>query len=122
RAVRAPSTPSAAIGAPGSGNRSRATRAAARGLLSPRQGSTMKRSPGVDARGTLLLATWLGLATAYLELIVVGWRKFGEGWSVGMGVDVVWMAPIVQIAVFGAAGLLIVLVGRARPRLVTAGR
>lgn len=82
----------------------------------------MNRSTGIDARGTLLLAVWLGLVTAYLELAVVGWRKFGEGWRVGVGADVVWMAPIVQVAVFVAAGLLIVLIGRVRPRLVTTGR
>jgi arylsulfatase A-like enzyme len=69
------------------------------------------------ARRLALLVAWVALATAAVELILRGVQKFVLGRIISVSRDVVWMAPIADLVLFGTAALVLALISLAAPRL-----
>ncbi|MGH7551526.1 MAG: sulfatase-like hydrolase/transferase, partial [Longimicrobiales bacterium] len=79
------------------------------------------RSIGLFREGAervVVLALWFGLATGLVEVVLVAIRKFALHRLVRLSPHVVWMAPAADIALFIVAALLLIAVGRFRPRLL----
>ncbi len=67
----------------------------------------------------LLLAVCLGLLTGFGELAVLGVRKFIQDKFVFRGADVLWMAPVAYMLLFGSLAMVLWLGARLWPARVT---
>lgn len=68
-------------------------------------------------RSVLLLATGFGLATGWVELALRAVQKFVLGSILFQSRHIVWMAPLSDLILFLACGLLLYMLGRLAPRL-----
>jgi arylsulfatase A-like enzyme len=61
---------------------------------------------------------WCGLLTGLLEAAVCAFRRFVLGLNLGFSQDIYWMAPLVDILLFGVCGTVVSLIAWRWPRLV----
>ena len=67
----------------------------------------------------LRLTLWLGLVAGTLEAAWRLFQKFGQHVLIHMPLDVVWMAPAIDLVWLILPALLLLLLGRLVPRLAT---
>ena len=67
----------------------------------------------------LLTGIWFGLITGFAEVLVHGIKKFLLHTWIFLGPDIIWMAPLADGLLFGCVGLLLLILARWRPRLVS---
>jgi len=70
-------------------------------------------SPG----GVFLLAIWFGVLAGLGELLLLGYDKFVSGDLVFVPRQVVWMAPLADVAYCAVAGVVLLLAGKGQPTL-----
>jgi arylsulfatase A-like enzyme len=63
----------------------------------------------------VIAGVWFGLLTGLIEVALLGIKTFYLGALVRVGGDVVWMAPLVDLSLFVAVAIVLVLIGRAFP-------
>ena len=73
----------------------------------------------LTTRSLLFLAAWFGLLTGWGELVVFGVQKFLLHQLIWFGRHIVWMAPLANLCLFLLLGLLVVVLRRLFPRLVS---
>ena len=70
----------------------------------------------------LVTAAWFGLIFGLLEgLFLVGWRYYIRDNPIGLDPHALWMAPITECLIFAALGVVLAVLNRFLPRLVTYG-
>ena len=74
-------------------------------------------SHSLSNRFILLLSLWAGLATGTLEVLIQLFRKFGLHQLIGLGLDFIWMAPLADMLIFLAVGLVYIPYARRFTRL-----
>lgn len=84
--------------------------------MSGSAGSATSRSEG--AAGLLLLAVWFGLLTGFGELGLLAAKKFVMHRFISLSRDVLWMAPVADVALFAIPGLILAAIAAWRPGLV----
>jgi arylsulfatase A-like enzyme len=73
----------------------------------------------LTARQLPFLAAWFGLLTGLGELAVFGLQKFLLHQLIWFGRHIVWMAPLANLCLFVGLGLLVALLQRFFPRLIS---
>ncbi len=70
--------------------------------------------------GLLLMAVWFGLLAGLAEVLALAVKKFFLHYEfLEQPLQVVWMAPLANAVLYAIPGLILFLIARRRPRLVT---
>lgn len=87
----------------------------------------MKQFSGLDqtwqenAARVLVLGAWFGLFTGFGEVLLVAVKKLYLHRIVRLSPDVVWMAPVADVALFLLAAALVIAIGSLWPRMLRVG-
>jgi arylsulfatase A-like enzyme len=83
------------------------------------QQQPMNPMPAVESpRSVLRLALWFGLLTGLGEVALLALRKLALNRIVFAGIDVVWMAPVADVALFVAAAVALIAARAVLPRRI----
>jgi arylsulfatase A-like enzyme len=74
---------------------------------------------GAEPAGIFLLAVWFGLITGWGQAAVFLVKKEFQGRMIWKGIDYVWMIPLANLALFVVVGLVLEVLHRLWPRLVS---
>jgi glucan phosphoethanolaminetransferase (alkaline phosphatase superfamily) len=67
----------------------------------------------------LMVAAWFGMLTGFCEVLLRGIARFLLHRYIHLGPSVVWMAPLADLLLFAALGLLLLLLARRWPRVAS---